>query len=66
MRMSLPIFWCVFDETRGQLASLITGLSAIKHLEWVEWPSGEPIQEFTIEELFREMKKPPKHPVKVA
>ncbi len=71
-RMSLPIFWCVDDETRGKLASLISELSALKKDECVDWETGkappspkpkEDPEEITeAEALFKEMKKPPHHP----
>ena len=66
MRYALPIFWCVDNETRGKLAALITEVHAVKKPVWVEWPSGDPVIEFNdYEELFREMSKPPRHPVRM-
>ena len=64
MRMSLPIFWCVDAETKGLLASRVSGIEAIPKPVWVEW--GKPIEEFTgCEDLFEAMAKPPHHPKRV-
>ena len=66
MRAALPIFWCVDAETRGKLASLISEVSAVRKPVWVEWMTGQPIEEFTdYEELFEAMAKPPHHPKRV-
>lgn len=75
MRAALPIFFCVSDEVRGKLASLITTLYAIKKDEMVDWETGkappapkpkEDAEETTeADTLFKEMKRPPKHPVRV-
>ena len=75
MRMALPIFWCVDDETRGKLASLLKELSALKKDECVDWETGKPFkapkpkedaEETTeAEALFKEMKRPPHHPVRI-
>ena len=57
MRYALPIFWCVSAETKGLLASMVTGLCPKP--EWVEWGTKQPVKEFEdYEELFREMAKP--------
>ena len=66
MRMSLPIFWCVDAETKGLLASMVSGIEAIPKPEWVKWATGEPVPEFRdYEKLFDYMKRPPKHPVRM-
>ena len=44
MRYSLPIFWCVSDETRGKLASLIKERSALRTDECVDWETGKPLK----------------------
>ena len=70
-RMALPVFWCVDDQTRGKLASLITEVSALKKDECVDFKTGKPykapkpalgegLTEADI--LFNQMKKPPRHP----
>ncbi len=76
MRAALPVFWCVDDETRGKLASLLETISSLKKDDMVDWATGEAhpapkpkedAEETTeAEELFREMKKPPKHPKRIA
>ena len=64
MRMSLPIFWCVDAETKGLLASRVSGIEAIPKPEWVEWmPTGPEFRDY--EELFKFMKRPPKHSVRM-
>jgi len=66
MRAALPVFWCVDTKTRGKLASLISDISTVKKPVWVEWMTGQPIEEFTsCKDLFEAMAKPPKHPKRV-
>ena len=65
MRKALPVFWCVDDETRRELAPLIT----IPKPEWVEWKPVDSraagnrlVPEFAdYQELFREMSRRPRN-----
>ena len=65
MRAALPIFYCVDAKGKGILASRVSGLSAIPRPDWVDWATGEPLQDYKefadAEALFKEMSKPPKH-----